>query len=96
MRHQYFQIQTMIFKNIRCPRCYAQETTQDHIIQATITPIYSPPYSNSHSVTDILKHRTNILQIIRRFLPEQQILNLAQRSLLPIVNKMIPCARVTI
>lgn len=47
-------------------------------------------------MTDILKHSTNILQIVRRFLPKQQVLNLTQRPRLPIVNKMIPRTRITI
>lgn len=45
-------------------------------------------------MTDILKHSTD--RLIRRLLPQQQILNLPQRACLPIVHKMIPSARVAI
>lgn len=45
-------------------------------------------------MTDILKHSADSL--IRRLLPQQQILNLPQRPSLPIIDEMIPAARVAV
>lgn len=45
-------------------------------------------------MADILKHRTN--NLIRRLLPQQQILYLPQRPCLPIVHEMVPTTRIAI
>lgn len=47
-------------------------------------------------MTDVLKHGTDIFQIICRLLSEKQILNLPQWTILTIVDKVIPSTRVTI
>ena len=75
-------------KQQRLSRCHASRTLKKTCRQNA--------NNLHHSVTDILKHSTNILQIVRRLLPKQQILNLTQRPRLPIVNKMIPRTRITI
>jgi len=54
------------------------------------------PHHTTHSMTNILKHSTNIPQPIARLLPQQQILNLAQRPRLAIIDKVIPRTRVTV
>lgn len=46
------------------------------------------------SMANILKNRTNSL--ISHLLPKQQILNPSQRTLFPIVDEMVPAARVAI
>lgn len=45
-------------------------------------------------MTNILKHRTD--RLITGLLPQQQILDPRQRSLLPVIHKMIPAARIPV
>ena len=45
-------------------------------------------------MTDILEHSAHGL--ILRLLPQQQILYLTQRTILPIISEVIPTARITI
>lgn len=45
-------------------------------------------------MADVLKHSAN--RRLRRLLPEQQILDLPQWPTLPVINHVIPRARVTI
>lgn len=47
-------------------------------------------------MTDVLEHRTDILQTIGCLLSKQQILDLAKWATLAIVDKMIPSTRVTV
>lgn len=46
------------------------------------------------SMTDILKDSTNSL--IRRLLPQQQILYLPESARLPVIHKMVPAASIAI
>ena len=47
-------------------------------------------------MTDILKHSANLLTSIRRLLSKKQILDLTQRPICAVVDKMVPSARVSV
>ena len=47
-------------------------------------------------MTDVLEHSTHILQVVCCLLSQQQVLNLAQRAILSVIDKVVPSTRITI
>lgn len=47
-------------------------------------------------MADILEYRTNFITSFRGFLPQQKILDLAQRPIRTIVDEMIPRTRISV
>lgn len=47
-------------------------------------------------MADVLENSTDILEIVRRLLSKQQILDLAQRARFSIIDKMVPSTCITI